>query len=170
MPDEGMPGERPSDPHRPAGDGESRKNNAWDWLKAKYGKEQIWAKPGSLAASTPASLERTGKGEVVREGLRKKLAEMLDSTALTRANRRRATAIDTTDFEAAFDDLVNPDPRPKWLDVLADVATLFGGGFLGYAINIMTGDAPDLRMIVGMMLSGLILGIGAIVIKNKKIR
>ena len=49
------------------------------------------------------------------------------------------------------------------------MATLFGGGFLGYAINILTGDKPSAALIVATMLAGLLLGIGAIVIKSRKL-
>ncbi len=122
-------------------------------------------KPTGLKA-----IPATAKGDEVEVRLGRKLTSMLATMALIRANRRRATAIDTTDFEAAFDDLINPDPRPKWLDVLADVATLLGGGFLGYAINVMTGDHPAIPLIAATLLSGLSLGIGAMVIKSKKLR
>ena len=137
---------------------------------------------GAVPTATPVSPSRptgkpiglkaipaTVKGDEVANRLSLKLEGMLGTTALIRANRRRATAIDTTDYEAAFDDLVNPNPRPKWLDVLADIATLFGGGFLGYAINVMTGEKPDITKISITLLAGLLLGIGAIVIKSKKI-
>jgi hypothetical protein len=58
-----------------------------------------------------------------------------------RANRRRTTAIDRVDFEAAFDDLVNPALRSKRLAFIGDVCGIFGAGFLGYSLNIDTGSA-----------------------------
>ena len=64
---------------------------------------------------------------------------------------------------------MSPNLRSKRLDVLADVGTLSSGGFLGYAINIMTGEKPSPALVVATLLGGLLLGVGSIVIKSKKL-
>ncbi len=83
---------------------------------------------------------------------------MLDTAAILRANRRRATAIDRVDFEAAFDDVVNPFPRPKRLALIGDLCGIFGAGFVGYSINIYTGSGSPaqvghIAIAAGLMLS-----------------
>jgi hypothetical protein len=72
----------------------------------------------------------------VAKDLRATLIGMIDAVALMRANRRRATAIDRVDFEADFDDLVNPSLRSKRLALIGDVCGIFGAGSIGYSINI----------------------------------
>ena len=122
---------------------------------------------GSVAES---ELDLTDQGKARAEQLRGQLARCLDAMAKTRGLRRRASALDVTDFEAAHDDLVNPAPRPRELDIIADVLGYVGAAFLGYAINIWTGSGPEfakghLAGIAAFVLSG-----AAIAIKNTKVK
>jgi hypothetical protein len=84
---------------------------------------------------------------------------MVEAAAQLRANRRRATAIDRVDLEAAFDDIVNPAPRPKRLALIGDVCGIFGAGFIGYSINIYTGSGPVHLVGHIAILSGAILSV-----------
>ena len=82
---------------------------------------------------------------------------MVNAVALTEANRRRATAIDSTDYEKAFDLIAGPAKRENAVAIVADVATAAGTGLMGYAINVYTGSAPEkthghLAMIGGVVL------------------
>lgn len=113
--------------------------------------------PSSEAIPDPV-IETTGQAEKVAKDLRNKLVEMIDAAALLRANRRRATAIDRVDFESAFDDMVNPAPRPKRFALIGDVCGIFGAGFIGYSINIYTGSgavhqAGHIAILAGVILS-----------------
>ncbi len=81
---------------------------------------------------------------------------MLSSEALVRGHRRRASALDVTDFEAAFDDLVNPRQRPWWVDCVVDCGLFFGGGFVGAGTNIVTGGGSYAT-------GGLVIGAGVFV-------
>ncbi len=100
----------------------------------------------------------TGQAAQVAKELRAKLVAMLDAAALMRADRRRATAIDRVDFEAGFDDVVNPSPRVRRLALVGDVSGIFGAGFIGYSINIYSGSGSSLlpghiAILAGMVLS-----------------
>jgi hypothetical protein len=95
----------------------------------------------------------------VAKKLRIKLIAMLDAAALMRANRRRATAIDRVDFEAAFDDLISPALRLKRLALIGDICGIFGAGFIGYSINIYTGTGSVQQMGHLAILAGLILSV-----------
>ncbi len=116
--------------------------------------------------SEPKALPTTKKGREVARALRKRLTEMLDAAAQVNANRRRATAIDTTDFEAAFDDAVNPFPRPRRLDLVADLCAAVGAGFVGYSINIYTGDGRSYLPAHIAMIAGLVLSLVGVAIKQ----
>ncbi len=109
--------------------------------------------------------ESTVQGEQAGKQFRSKLAAMIDAAALMRANRRRATAIDRVDFEAAFDDLVNPSPRPRRLALIGDVCGIFGAGFVGYSINIYTGSGSPHQVGHIAILSGLILSVAGACLK-----
>lgn len=99
---------------------------------------------------------------------RDKIASMLYGEALKRANRRRATFIDATDLEHAFDEVVNPILRPGWLDVIADLCNFAGGAFTGYAINILTNDKPDYTRFALAGVAGVLLCGVAVAYKNLK--
>jgi hypothetical protein len=88
----------------------------------------------------------SGQAEIAVEEIRVKLVGMVELAAQLRANRRRATAIDRVDFEAAFDDVVNPIPRPKRVALIGDVCGIFGAGFVGYSINIYTGSGSSYQL------------------------
>ena len=115
------------------------------------------------ATTTTELISTIEQAEEFAESIRGQLVAMINSAALMRANRRRATAIDRVDFEAAYDDLVNATPRPKSLALLGDVCGAFGAGFIGYSINIYTGpgsahQAGHIAILAGLVLS--VLGIG----------
>ena len=110
-------------------------------------------------------IKTSREAEQFARGLRAKLVRMIDAAALMRAERRRATAIDQVDYEAAFDDIVNPVPRPKRLDLIGDVCGIFGAGFIGYSINIYTGPGPSYRDGHIAILSGAILSVAGICLK-----
>lgn len=96
----------------------------------------------NIRARSPATAELslTPKAEAAQEDLRKKLFNMLSAEALVRGHKRRASALDVTDYEAAFDDLLNPPTHPRWMDCAADIGLLLGGGFIGAGTNILTGS------------------------------
>ena len=90
---------------------------------------------------------------------------MIDSAALMRAKRRRATAIDRVDYEAAFDDVVNPSPRPKRLALIGDVCGIFGAGFVGYSINVDTGSGTVTQVGHVALLAGAVLSLAGVCLK-----
>ena len=119
-------------------------------------------KPRRRSRKTAQALPGTEMGERVADQVQRKLIEMVNAVALTEANRRRATAIDATDYEKAFDLIAGPAKRENAVAIVADVATAAGTGLIGYAINVYTGSAPErthghLAMIGGILL--LVLGI-----------
>lgn len=89
---------------------------------------------------SPSKLPLTVAAEIESEILRKKLFGLLTLESHVRGNRRRASALDVTDFQAAYDDLVNPRPRPVWIDVMGDAGLMLGGLFGGVGTNILTSD------------------------------
>ena len=108
-------------------------------------------------APEPRTLPTTEAGEKVADQVRGKLIEMINAAALTEANRRRATAIDSTDFEKGFDLIAGPAKRQHAVAIVADVAQAIGTGLIGYAINVYTGTEPNkihghLAMIGGIAL------------------
>ncbi len=90
------------------------------------------------------TLPTTEAGDKVADQLRRKVIEMVDASALTEASRRRATAIDTTDYERGFDRIVSPSHRQNITVIVADVASAIGAGLIGYAINVYTGGSSSL--------------------------
>lgn len=64
---------------------------------------------------------------------------MLSESAHVRGRKRRASMLDQTDFEAAFDDIVSPRQRPLWFSLMADLGVLLAGILIAYAINVLTG-------------------------------
>jgi hypothetical protein len=107
----------------------------------------------------------SGQAEQGAEELRAKLVGMLDSAALMRANRRRATAIDQVDFEAAFDDVVHPVSKLKRLALIGDVCGIFGAGFIGYSINIYTGAGSIYQIGHIAILAGMVLSVAGACLK-----
>jgi hypothetical protein len=105
--------------------------------------------------------------KVSSENLHEKLFGMLSSAALVRGHKRRASALDVTDFEAAFDDLINPRSRPAWMDCAADIGLLLGGGFVGAGTNILTASGERAQGWIAV-LAGAFVGIFCIVIKYVK--
>ena len=93
---------------------------------------------GKSAELKTQGVPTTEVGEKVADQVRRKLTEMVNAAALTEANRRRATAIGTTDYEAAFDLITGPVKREKTLAIVADGAGAVGTGLIGYAISIYT--------------------------------
>ena len=110
-------------------------------------------------------IEATVQAEQAAKDLRVKLVAMIDAAALMRANRRRATAIDRVDFEAAFDDVVNPFPRPKRLAFIGDLCGIFGAGFVGYSINIYTSSGSPHQVGHIAILAGVILSVAGACLK-----
>jgi hypothetical protein len=94
-------------------------------------------KPRKPSEPKPQGLPTTEAGEKVADGLRRKLVEMVDAAALTEANRRRATAIDATDYEAGFDRIAGPAKLVTTVAIVADAAGAIGTGLTGYYINIL---------------------------------
>jgi hypothetical protein len=89
-------------------------------------------------------LPTTEASEKVADRLRRKLIEMVNAAALTEANRRRATAIDATDYEAGFDLIAGPRKRENAVAIVADVVGAIGTGLIGYAINVYTSAVSDM--------------------------
>jgi hypothetical protein len=112
-----------------------------------------------------AVIETTGEAEKVAKELRDNLVEMIDSAALMKAKRRRATAIDQVDYQAAYDDLVNPVPRPKRLALIGDVCGIFGAGFIGYPTNIYMGPSSAHQVGHVAILAGAILSVAGACLK-----
>lgn len=122
--------------------------------------------PASLKTNaSEQELKTTRQAEKFAKLLRLKLIAMVDAAALMRANRRRATIIDQRDFEAAFDDVVNPVPRPKRLALIGDVCGIFGAGFVGYSINIYTGSGSAHQVGHVAILAGVVLSVAGACLK-----
>lgn len=113
----------------------------------------------------PQGLPTTEAGEKVADQLKRKLVEMVDAAALTEANRRRATAIDTTDCEAGFDRIAGPKKQETAIAIIADVANTIGSGLIGYSINIYTGSRQDFLGGHLAMVGGVALGLTSIILK-----
>ena len=88
-------------------------------------------------------LPTTVAGEKTADQVRRKIVAIIDAAALLAASRRRATAIDTPDYESGFDQIAHPPRREKVVALLADIANAVGAGLIGYAINIYTGDSAS---------------------------
>jgi hypothetical protein len=137
--------------------------------------EEQPAKPRSKAIRKRTAVKRPpGSGEIptatekadqAAEELRNKLIGMLDLAAIQRADRRRATATDQVDFEAGFDDVVNPISRLSRLALIGDVCGIFGAGFIGYSINIYTGSGTPHQTGHIAILAGLILSVAGASLK-----
>ena len=105
--------------------------------------ERSKRKPRKPVESKAPSPPTTEAGKKVVDQVRRKLVEMVNAAALTEADRRRATAIDATDYEAAFDRIAGPAKREHAVAIVADVAGAIGTGLIGYAINVYTGAPSD---------------------------
>ena len=116
----------------------------------------------------PEPLPSTVAGRKREDVLGGMMASMLHRSAQIRANRRRAPEVDSTDYERAYDDIVNPIPRPRRLNAVADLSNFVGGAFLGYAINVLTNDRPDYTRFGLAGLAGVFLGGVAVALKNLK--
>jgi hypothetical protein len=88
-------------------------------------------------------LPMTGAAETMFEQLNAKLSDMVVAAALTEANRRSATPIDTPDFQAGYDRVVNPSRRRITLEIITDFAVAFGGALIGYAGNVSYDGPAD---------------------------
>jgi hypothetical protein len=117
------------------------------------------------SAEPKEPIATTELAEEFAEGLRVELVDMIDAAALMRAKRRRATGIDRVDYEVAFDDIVNPVPRPKRVALLGDVCGIIGAGFVGYSINIYTGSGTVAQIGHVAMLAGAILSVAGVLLK-----
>lgn len=104
--------------------------------KRRTSRKPVEPKPNTTLPTTEA-------GEKAADQVQRKLIEMVNAAALTEANRRRATAIDATDYEAGFDLIAGPSKRENAVAIVADVAGAIGTGLIGYAINVYTGASPD---------------------------
>jgi len=107
---------------------------------ASVGKDKPKRKP-RMPTGPNAGLEvfpTTKAGGKVSDHLQEKLIDMLFAGARIEANRRRGTAIDSTDYEAAFSRIVAPSRRNTVVGVVADVAGFAGSCLIGFAINIYT--------------------------------
>jgi hypothetical protein len=122
-------------------------------------------KPRKPSEPKSQGLPTTEAGEKVADGLRRKLVEMVDAAALTEANRRRATAIDATDYEAGFDRIAGPAKPVTTVAIVADATGAIGTGSIGYSINIYTENGPDFTKGHLAMLSGCALLIISVVLK-----
>ncbi len=103
------------------------------------GEKKAKRKPRRPAELKSPGLPCTQAGDKVADHFRQKLIEMVDAAALTEANRRRATALDATDYEAGFDRIAGPSRRENVVIIVADSAGAVGTGLIGYAINVYTG-------------------------------
>ena len=113
-------------------------------------------------------LPLTSEAELALDRLRNKLIDMLSKAALVRAHRRRASAQDTTDLEAAFDELVNPPSIPIWIRVIADITAILASCFIGYGTNIITGGSPNASSGWLAVIPGVLLAIFATAVKYMK--
>ncbi len=120
--------------------------------------------------SEPRELPRTEVGESTFQDLGGRLVQMLNRAALLRAHRRRATAQDRTDLEAAFDDMVHPATRPVWVDALCDAFLATASLFVGVGTNIATGSGPDASAGWKIVAPSFALGLFAILIRYVKPR
>jgi hypothetical protein len=140
-----------------------------DWQRSPpispEGEKKPKRKPRRPAELKPSGLPSTQAGKRVADQLRRKLIEMVDAAALTEANRRRATALDATDYEAGFDRIAGPARRENIVVIVADLAGAVGTGLLGYAINVYTGATPDISKGHLTMIGGVALVTASIVLK-----
>ena len=136
---------------------------------APEGEEKPKRKFGKRAAPKPSTtLPTTEAGEKVADQLQRKLIDMLNATALTEANRRRATAIDTTDYEAGFGLIAGPPKKNKVVAIVADVIGAIGAALIGYATSVYTGGTKSDYYIHAhiAILSGIALLSASIVLKH----
>lgn len=128
--------------------------------------ERVRGWPGGTRKSRELPL--TAGGKIARDRLRSRLNDMHSKAALVRAHRRRATAQDTTDFDAAFDELVNPQGRPIWVNATADAMVILASFFIGYGTNIATGDDSNAGRGWLAILPGILLAVFATVVRYIK--
>jgi hypothetical protein len=131
------------------------------WLKAKDEARASSASEQEVSRELPL----TRAAESASERFRKDLFSMLASAADARGKQRRATELDATDFEAAFDKLVNPRSHPVWIDVVADAGLLLAGLFCGIGSNVLTGNPPNAFGGLICIGAGLFVGLFCVVIK-----
>jgi hypothetical protein len=131
--------------------------------------EKTFVRVSRPRATPVIDLPYTEAGQTASEGLRKKLFAMLSSAALMRGNRRRASALDVTDFEAAFDDLVNPPARPLWLDVAAQIGMVIGGGFIGFGTSVLAGGMGRENGWIPVI-SGSLVAIASVIVQHIKLK
>jgi hypothetical protein len=105
------------------------------------GEEKPKRKARKGLALKPQELPTTEAGARVADQLRQKLIEMVNDAALTEANRRRATALDSIDHETGFDIIAGPPRRRITVAIVADMAGAVGSGLIGYAINVYIGSS-----------------------------
>lgn len=102
------------------------------------------------------NLPLAGAAGPAAENLKSKLSDMLAAGALVRAHKRRASALDVTDYEAAYDDLVNPRPRPIWVEILTDIGVGLGGIIAGIGVSdLHTSGEGWLVLIAGIFVVGI---------------
>jgi len=115
------------------------------------------------------ALERTAAGENEHARLIVVLTNMLHLAALVEANRRRASSIDTTDIQTAYDHVVSSYKTPKLQFIIFEIFGLVGGAFIGVAINIMTGGSADWSKAYLSLAAGIPLAAIGVVFKYAKI-
>src|SRR4051794_25198120 len=57
---------------------------------------------------------------------------LFQETAFHNAGRRGSSCVDNTDYDAAWQRLLNPRPRPFILEIAAEVGLVLGGCLVGF--------------------------------------
>lgn len=99
--------------------------------------------PGSLdqARAEVKATKRAKKipdgaaGRASRDKLQQKLAEMLAEQAQIHARRRTASEVDTREYERAYDNLVDQQSHPPWLNATIEIVQTAAGVAIGLAIE-----------------------------------
>lgn len=79
-----------------------------------------------------------------------RFGEMLDSLAQVEARRRRASSVDSPDYEKAWEHLVTSTKAHRARSILLDCMGLIGGSLIAYAINVMTGSGDAAQVWLSM--------------------
>jgi len=82
-------------------------------------------------------------GKRAADKYRTTLVELFEDAAHAEVLRRRATVLDTVDYERGFEQIANPWRRQRVIGIIADVAGAFGAGAIGYGTNIFTAELPN---------------------------
>ena len=109
-------------------------------------------------------LETTAAGSDESANMLAVFGEMLTRCSEVAARKRRAAAVDETDFRQAWDQIVSNERKNLARNIVVDFLLLFAGGIIAFGINVWTGDG-DSGVVAATIVSGSVLTLVLLMLK-----